>query len=366
MTNRERFLRTMHYEVVDRPPFIQASPWPDTWKRWYREGYPRGVEPGEFFGMDVFRWHDVNIDTFLIPPIEAAILEDHKDYVIRRDCFGATVKDFKEHTSMPQWLDYGVKTPADLDALLERLEWNDGKGRIPADWDAQVRTIKTSGLGCRVQIGSYYGNLRNLMGVERLSVMLYDAPEAIQRFNDRYHAVIMRTMEVAFQDLKGEVICGSASEDFAYKTAPLLSPAMYRKFVMPYQREATDYCKSHGVDLFWFDSDGNIRSLLPDLLEAGINIFYPMECAAGMDPVTIRQEFCRAARMIGGIDKREIARGKEAIRREMRRKIPTLIEEGGYIPMIDHSVGSDISLANYRCYVDTLKELYNERIGHGT
>jgi uroporphyrinogen decarboxylase len=358
MTNRERFVRTMHFEPVDRPPFIMAGPWPDTWERWYREGYPKGTDLAEFFGVDNFHFHNVSIDTFLIPPIEPVILEDHKDYVIRRDCFGATIKDFKDRTTMPHWLDHGVKTPEDLDALLERLEWNNGAGRIPADWDAQVRAIKASGLGCRVQIGSYYGILRNLMGMEQLSVMLYDAPEAIKRFNAKYHAIIMRTMEIAFRDLKGEIICGSSSEDFAYKTAPLLSPAMYREFIMPHHLEAVDYCKSHGVDLFWCDSDGNIRALLPDLLKAGINIFYPMECAAGMDPIAIRREFGRNARMIGGIDKIEIAKGKAAILSEMRKKIPPLIKEGGYIPMIDHSVGTDISLENYSYYMETLKEMY--------
>jgi uroporphyrinogen decarboxylase len=196
------------------------------------------------------------------------------------------------------------------------------------------------------------------MGMEQLSVMLYDAPEAIKRFNAKYHAVIMRTMERAFRDLKGEIVCGQAGEDFAYKTAPLLSPAMYREFIMPHQQEAVDYCKSRGVDLFWFDSDGNIRALLPDLLKAGINIFYPMECAAGMDPLAIRREFGRDVRMIGGIDKIELAKGKPAILQEMRRKIPPLLKEGGYVPMIDHSVGSDISLENYSYYMETLKEMY--------
>lgn len=358
MTNRERFVRTMHFEPVDHPPFFMASLWPDTWERWYREGYPQGAAPAEYFGYEEFHYHSVGIDTFLIPPIVPAILEDHGEFVIRRDCFGATIKDFKDHTSMPQWLDYGIKEPADLEPLMERLEWNNGAGRMPADWDARVKTIKESGLGCQVSIGSYYGILRSLMGVERMSTMLYDAPETIQRYNARYHDLIMRVLERAFRDLKGEIICGSGGEDFAYKTAPLLSPDMYREFIMPHHRATVDYCKSQGVDLFWFDSDGNYLSLMPDLLKAGINIFWPMECAAGMDPLTVRRRFGRAARMIGGIDKMEVAKGKEAIRREMSRKIPPLIEEGGYIPAIDHSVGADISLENYRCYVETLKEMY--------
>ena len=62
--------------------------------------------------------------------------------------------------------------------------------------------------------------------------------------------------------------------------------------------------------------------------------------------------------MIGGIDKIEMAKGKAAILDEMRKKIPTLIKEGGYIPGIDHSIGSDISLENAVFYMETLKEMY--------
>ena len=137
---------------------------------------------------------------------------------------------------------------------------------------------------------------------------------------------------------------------------------MYRQFVMPYQQAATDYCHSQGVDLVWFDSDGNFLSLAPDLLAAGVNIFFPLECAAGMDPLAVRRQFGRAARMIGGIDKIEIAKGKEAIRRELERKIPPLLKDGGYIPMIDHSVAADTSFENYSYFMKTLKELYGLKV----
>ena len=62
--------------------------------------------------------------------------------------------------------------------------------------------------------------------------------------------------------------------------------------------------------------------------------------------------------MVGGIDKREVAKGKEAIKQEVMKKVPKLIEEGGYIPKIDHSVCSDISLENYSYFTNLLKEVY--------
>ncbi|HEY3396117.1 MAG TPA: uroporphyrinogen decarboxylase family protein [Armatimonadota bacterium] len=358
MTNRERFYNAMHYLPVDHPPYFLDGPWPDTLERWYGEGYPRGVALEDYLGVEPFRYHGAGIDTFFIPPLEPRILEETEEFVIRTDAYGATLKDFRDHTSMPHWIDFPVKTPADLEERIELLRWNGGAGRIPADWDAQVAAWRADGLGVVASGGSYYGILRNLMSVELLSTMLYDAPESIKRYNDAYFELIMRILERVFADLPGEVLYVSFGEDFAYKTAPLLSPAMYRKFIMPYHQAVVDLARSHGVDIFFFDSDGNLNLMLPHLLEAGINLFYPIECAADMDPLALRATYGRDLRMIGGIDKRALAAGKPAIRAELERKVPPLIAEGGYLPRVDHSVGTDISLENFRYYMQVLLELF--------
>jgi len=358
MTHRERFLRTMHYEPVDHPPLWLDSPWPDTYERWYAEGYPRGMDLATFLGVaEPFTFHTCDIDTFLIPAIEPKVLEETGGYILRRDCFGATIQDFKGQTTMPFWLDYAVKTPNDLLALADRLKWNHGAGRIPADWDAKIAAWKLDGRGAVGYGGSYYGILRNLMGMENLSLMYYDAPEAIRRYSDVYHELIMRILERLFTDLKGEMIMIQFGEDFAYKTAPLLSPALYREFIMPYHRAVVDLARSHGVDLFLFDSDGNLNEMLPHLLEAGINFYIPIECAADMDPVALRKTYGRQIRMVGGIDKMAVAAGPRAIDAELKRKLPPLLADGGYMPRIDHSVGTDISLANFIYYFRRLKEM---------
>ena len=81
-----------------------------------------------------------------------------------------------------------------------------------------------------------------------------------------------------------------------------------------------------------------------------------MEVAAGMDPVKMRAKYGKKLRMLGGIDKREIARGPAAIDAQLEHIAP-VVAEGGYIPFIDHSVPADISLANYKYFIKALKQL---------
>lgn len=57
-----------------------------------------------------------------------------------------------------------------------------------------------------------------------------------------------------------------------------------------------------------------------------------------------------------GIDKRALAQGPEAIDAELERVRP-LIEEGGYVPGLDHSMPPDVPLANYVYFMNALRQV---------
>ena len=103
------------------------------------------------------------------------------------------------------------------------------------------------------------------------------------------------------------------------------------------------------------DSDGNTEVLLPLMIEAGINCHWPLEVAAGMDPIKIHQKYGKNLALAGGIDKRELAKGKEAIRKEIERKIG---RDGGYIPSVDHTIPPDVSLENFLYYEELKRGIF--------
>ena len=83
----------------------------------------------------------------------------------------------------------------------------------------------------------------------------------------------------------------------------------------------------------------------------------PFEIAAGMEPLPIRKRYGHRLAMIGGIDKRAVAEGGDAMRSEVMRKVPPLLQDGGYVPCIDHATPPDTSFANHRAYVELVREL---------
>ena len=106
-----------------------------------------------------------------------------------------------------------------------------------------------------------------------------------------------------------------------------------------------------GCAISTVDCDGNPHDIVANWLEEGVNVMFPLEVAAGVDPYAWRREFGREVRLRGGIAKGPLVRGGSAIDREIDRLRP-LLEQGGYIPHLDHLVPPDIPYSHYREYLD--------------
>jgi uroporphyrinogen decarboxylase len=149
-------------------------------------------------------------------------------------------------------------------------------------------------------------------------------------------------------------------EDMAYKAGPLVGPEMYRTFAFKHYRRVNDWLNARGIQYIGLDSDGDITGLIPIWLDSGINMLWPFECQSGMDVVQVRRQYGHGLILMGGIDKRALAPGGKTMRAEVDRVMP-LIEDGGYIPELDHSVPPDVSWPNFIEFVDYAKS----RLGRG-
>jgi hypothetical protein len=96
---------------------------------------------------------------------------------------------------------------------------------------------------------------------------------------------------------------------------------------------------------------------VPLWMDVGINVFWPLEQASGMDPVRLRKKFGKGLTLCGGLDKMELAKGRQAIDKELNAKIPPLLEMGGYIPHIDHTASPEISYADMLYYMERKRKM---------
>jgi len=334
--------------------------WEKTLERWHKEGLPEDVHiepahyssPTEFFGLD--RREGVGVNLRLVPDFEEVTIEETDDYRIYINSEGIKLKELRKgkEQSMPHWLEFPIKNRQNWKEFKKRLNPS-SPARYPDWWEDKKRCWKERDYPLSISAPSLYGALRDWIGFENLSVMFYDDPDLVHEMMDFLAEVGMETIHRALDEV--DIDYADFWEDMAYKTGPMVSPKIFKEFMLPSYKKVTSFLREHGVDIFMLDSDGNINELIPLWLEGGVNGFWPLEVAAGMDPVALRKKYGKQVLLIGGIDKRVLARDKKAIEKEVMGKVPFLVSQGGYIPSLDHTVPPDVPFENYMYYLQLIK-----------
>jgi uroporphyrinogen decarboxylase len=299
-------------------------------------------------------------------PGEKKISEDER-YITFVDGMGRTRVALKEgtvrgmRTSMDHYKDFPVKTREDF-LKLKKIYEGHAEDTLPLQWDRILTELKVSAkpsmfLDRYFASFGFYSMLRNWMGTEGLSYMFFDNPalviECLEFFTDWITGWLRDPLKEAQFDLY------YIHEDMAGRNGPLISPLLFKKFLFPFYRRFVDFLKTCGVKNVVVDTDGNFEVLIPLFLEAGVEGFGPIERASDMKPLELRKKYGKSFFMIGGIDKRELKKGKKAIETEVKNTVLPLIGEGGFIPTVDHSIPPDVSLDSFKYYLDVKWDVLN-------
>jgi len=352
MNARERYHATVGYRPVDRVFRWEMGPYPETLKRWRAEGLPEDDNWARYGGYD--RFETVPVTVGLCPGFEFESLRLENGYEVYRDADGVVKRRLRDvpPPAMPQYLEYPLRGRANWHEFRRRLN-PQSPARFPLHWDSLRMQFAVRDFPLGVHAGSLYGWLRNWMGVEQISLAVYDdrafLEQAAEEIADCILAVLDRALEGVSYDF------AVFWEDMAYKTASLIDPRHYRAIFLPHYQRLTDRLRAAGVETMMLDSDGNVEELIPCWLDVGIRFIYPFEVAAGMDVVALRKRFGRSLVIGGGMDKRVLAGEPSGIRAMVEEKRP-LIEEGGYVPGCDHAMPPDIPWSNYLLYRELLAE----------
>ncbi|MEZ5275788.1 MAG: uroporphyrinogen decarboxylase family protein [Opitutaceae bacterium] len=361
MTERERFLATLRYQDRDRSPISDFGFWDETLVIWREQGLPEWVDKtntDRAFGMDNYE-PSSGINPELCPWFPYEVLEDRGENEVVQQIDGVRVLKGKFMGSIPQHLEH---------LLVDRESWEKHykprldpahPDRFPADLETRARSWRDParetvlGLFC----GSLFGRIRDWMGVENVSYVVYDDPAFFEEMVTTVADCIYGTLERILAT-GGIFDCAHFWEDMCFNNGPLLSPTHFRRFIVPHYRRITDLLHRHGIDIIWVDCDGKIDALIPHWMEAGVNAMFPIEVGTwGADPVALRREYGNDLLLIGGFDKHILARSTAEIDAEIRRLTP-LVEAGGFIPLPDHRVPPDVSLRNYLHYLDRARHIW--------
>ena len=294
------------------------------------------------------------------PMFEVKILEDRGEYELVLDYAGRSVLYFKGRRDgfMPTYVDHPVK---DMDSWERNIKWRmdpTSPGREKhAKWDIEqaLQMRQNGGFVCQLVVGGYM-YLRSLIGGEPLLYMFYDDPELIHECMRTWLTLADARMAYYQQFVEYDELL--FDEDICYNMGPLISPDMIREFLFPYYQQLIENVKKrnrgHRIRI-QLATDGRIQTVVDLYKSIGFDYFSPCEVASGVDVVELGKKYPDIL-ISGGIDKRIIAQGGDAIKRHLEYIMPAMRARGGYIPTCDHGVPEEVSYENYLLFRKLLKE----------
>lgn len=350
----------MHFQNIDHVPDMEFSFWDETIRLWEKEGIPGGLDTHQkrelYFGLERRFKLPVEVNLFPAETVREAGIKDGYRYFYDEDMvLCRTPADGV--TTMPEHIEYSLKSRKDWETLFKPRLDPDTPGRIPGDLSARFDKSIEQDFIPYIYAGSLFGRIRNFVGFAEICYLMYDNPDLVDEMIQHMANLSCEMMKRALSQVSGKVSHAWFWEDICFNTGPMISPDYFREQIVPRYRQVNTVLRENGIDIIFVDCDGWIGPLVDSWLDAGINVMFPLERNGGSDPLMFRKKYGRSILLSGGVDKTRIAKGGDTIVRELEYLAP-LVEEGGYIPHCDHLVPADVSLGNYRFYLRKKREMF--------
>lgn len=357
MSSAARKRRATYRITPDAPILHTEFGWMEgTLDKWRGQGMPE--QPP--FGFEASGCHSLGglgwCEAALVPCFENRVLEDRGEYELVQDHAGRGVLCFKGRRQgfMPEYVTHPVK---DMATWQNNIRWRMDPATPSryAELDQRMAAARqAAGRGEMIvanMVGGYM-YLRSLIGPEALLYAFIDQPDLI-------HACMTTWLELADavtarhqQHVTIDELF--LAEDICYNAGSLISPDMMRRFLFPYYQQLISNIRSRQLDrdrhlYIQVDTDGNVNQVIDVYREIGMDVMCPFEVASGCDVVEIGRRYPDLV-IRGGIDKRVLAAGQDAVDRMVDRILPTMRKRGGYIPCCDHAVPIEVDYDDYLHY----------------
>ena len=358
MTARECFLAVNRFEPAEWVPVEEFGAWAELYDEWDAQGVPianEGFNAEDSFHM-IFRynqWRALPVTCHLLPAFEDKIIEEQGDYVIRQLTNGSIVRQRRGTVSIPHYLEYPIKSRDDWLTFKQRLDANDPK-RFGPGYDGFCANAPKRNYILVLFLGPSLGHVREWWGLEEFCCALIEQPELIAEMMDYTTQFALAVLKKVLADTTVDVV--HFWEDLCYNVGPLVTPRLFAELAGPFYKKLTDYAKSRGVEIAAVDCDGLIDEYIPIWLDNGVTCVFPLERVCGSDPVRYRKEYGRQLLLRGGVDKRALIEGPDAILSQLKYLEP-LIAEGGFIPTVDHRIPQGVPLEHFLYYLKEKRAL---------
>jgi uroporphyrinogen decarboxylase len=362
LTSKERIGRIMRREPVDRIGLFEVF-WGETVRQWIAEGHLTTPDAAsDYFGLEIRRaggqvtpmtWKMMTL--FADPGPNDTVVEETDTDKLVRNGNGALLRWRKNGSGAPEHVDFLVKDRRGWEEHIRPNVVDVGKYRQRLDF-ANYRKTRTEcaakNLFYTAGAAGAFDAMNELCGHEHVLVGMATDQDWIRDMVDVYSRTAVELLEIIFAE-EGLPDGLWVWDDLGFKHRPFMSPGMYRELIFPGHKRLFDYAHSRGLPVI-LHCDGLVESLIPHLIEAGVDCLQPLEVKAGMDAVKIKKQFGDRLSFIGGMDARVLLSNDiDKVRHELETKVPAMMAGSGYVLQVDHSVPEGVAYETYKFFVET-------------
>jgi uroporphyrinogen decarboxylase len=249
---------------------------------------------------------------------------------------------------------------------LDSVTWPDpyDKGRVAGLKEEARRLYETTDYCLVADIpsqGPFEGSCK-VRGYEQFCVDLHEDPVFAEALMDKFADTLIALWDVFLSEAGDYVQVVAMGDDVGMQTGLLISPAMYRRFVKPRFKRVCDFIHSRTKARIFYHSCGGVFDLVPDFIEAGVDILNPLQRgAAGMDLVRLKREFGKDLCFWGGgidVQTQLPVYSPDQIEEEVKRTLDIMAPGGGFVFFPTHNIQADVT-------PDRVDKLFRSVIRHG-
>ena len=383
MNSRERIFKALNHEEPDRVPFdLAGSIWTGITNTAYQNLRKHmGLEATEAEGSDVIQQivipseeilNELQVDTRGIFPLTShnwdvySKLKDYGDYREYLDEWS-----FVHHFPKNGYWFSLVKSPLDevdfeQKKIVENFPWPDAGNKLrfaglrekAIQFRSEDKIVMTKGL-----CAGLFEMHQRVRGVTNAMIDPLMFPVNSDKLVGKLADLKMEFWDAALDELGDVVDIIGEGDDYGTQLSQLISPEQFRTYYKPHFIRVLNFIKEKapGVKLM-FHSCGNVRPIIPDLIEMGIDVLNPVHITAtGMEPAQLKRDFGESIVFWGGgVDTQKVlpAGTQQEVTDDVKKNIEALAPGGGFVFSAVHNIQAEVPPENIMAMWKTMMK-YN-------
>lgn len=341
MNSKERILAALNHQTPDRVPATLEGV-TETWDR-LKKHYSVGTDE------EVMNILEIDTRIMQIPPYIGPKLKTFTSETGSKIYTHPFGHRYEKVWNSIEYNDFTVHHPLkDIKTIEQFNAYHDWPNPDHYDYEAVKRFCDThSDKAIRIGWPGPYQTFLELFPAEEFYMLMALNPELVHALLDRWNEFILEMYERMFIAGDGAIDFLRCCDDYGTQLSLLFSPAMWDEYFAENTKKIVQLSHKYNAK-YMQHSCGAIRSIIPNLIDCGVDALEPLQKVVGMEPDGLKKDFGKDICFQGGVDTQHLLPfgTPEEVKAEAESLIKTLNVNGGYILGPSQTFEADIPVEN--------------------